>query len=189
MWGQDHCPVRRADRTVCGPSPICSVSQLSRQGRQAWAIYGYVNSARETGKLAYLHLAERLAEYYWKRLDRRQAPPYDFDAIGSDVQIMDTAAAAIVSSALIELARLHPLAEAATKWRGRGVAMREALCRDELTDADQHGLVHNSCYSRPHNIGVNGATMFGDFYFVEAVCRIVHPGKLRPLDAPHPLLG
>jgi unsaturated chondroitin disaccharide hydrolase len=24
--------------------------------------------------------------------------------------------------------------------------------------------------------------MFGDFFFVEALCRVVHPGKLRPLD-------
>jgi hypothetical protein len=30
---------------------------------QGWAIYGYVNSARETGKRKYLDLAERLATY------------------------------------------------------------------------------------------------------------------------------
>ena len=42
---------------------------------QAWAIYGYVNSARETGKRTYLDLAERLADYYLRRLDGRQVPP------------------------------------------------------------------------------------------------------------------
>jgi unsaturated chondroitin disaccharide hydrolase len=151
---------------------------------QAWAIYGYVNSARETGKLAYLHLAERLADYYVKRLNGRQVPPYDFDATGADAEIMDTAAAAIVASALLELARLHPDAAAGRKWGERGLAMLEALCREEFTRDDQHGLLHHSCYSKPHNIGVDGATMFGDFYFVEALCRVVHPGQLRPIHAP-----
>lgn len=151
---------------------------------QAWAIYGYVNSARETGKLAYLTLAEKLARYYLKRLDGRQVPPYDFDATGSDATIKDTAAAAVVASALIELARIHPDADAARTWSQHGLAMLEALCRDEFTRPDQHGLLHNSCYSKPHNIGVDGATMFGDFYFVEALCRVVHPGRFRPDDAP-----
>jgi unsaturated chondroitin disaccharide hydrolase len=151
---------------------------------QAWAIYGYANSARETGKLAYIELAERLAEYYLRRLDGRQIPPWDFDATGSDADIKDTAAAAIVASALLELARIHPSADAAAKWSRHGVAMLEALCRDEFTKDGEHGLLHNSCYSKPHNIGVDGATMFGDFFFVEALCRVVHPGKLRPLDAP-----
>jgi len=151
---------------------------------QAWAIYGYVNSARETGKRMYLDLAERLADYYLRRLDGRQVPPWDFDATGYDAGIKDTAAAAIVASSLLELARLHPDAQAAAKWHRHGVAMLEALCRDELTKEGQHGLLHNSCYSKPHNIGVDGATMFGDFFFVEALCRAVHPGKLRPLDGP-----
>ena len=53
-----------------------------------------------------------------------------------------------------------------------------------------HGLVHvlithrgalkHSCYSRPHNEGVDSATMFGDFFFVEALCRVALPGGLRP---------
>ncbi|MDR5758384.1 glycosyl hydrolase [Caballeronia sp. LZ035] len=156
---------------------------------QAWAIYGYVNSARETGKRGYLDLAERLAEYYLRRLDGRQVPPWDFDATGRDAEIKDTAAAAIVASALLELARLHPDAQAAAKWQRHGVAMLEALCREEFTKEGEHGLLHNSCYSKPHNIGVDGATMFGDFFFVEALCRVVHPGKLRPLDEARIALG
>ncbi|SAK73277.1 Unsaturated glucuronyl hydrolase [Caballeronia hypogeia] len=152
---------------------------------QAWAIYGYVNSARETGKRAYLDLAERLADYYVRRLDGRHVPPWDFDASGREAEIKDTAAAAIVASALIEMARVHPDAQSAQKWGRHGLAMLEALCRDEFTKDGQHGLLHNSCYSKPHGIGVDGATMFGDFFFVEALCRVVHPGGLRPLDAPH----
>jgi unsaturated chondroitin disaccharide hydrolase len=149
---------------------------------QGWAIYGYVNSARETGKRKYLDLAERLASYYIKRLDGRLVPPWDFDATGADANIKDTAAAAVVASALLELGRLHPDAVAAAKWSGYGIAMLEALCRDEFAREPSHrGLLKNSCYSKPHNEGVDGATMFGDFFFIEALSKVVMPGKFRPL--------
>lgn len=150
---------------------------------QAWAIYGYVNTARETGKRAWLDLAERLANYYVRRLAGRQVPPWDFDAKGADAEIKDTAAAAVVSSALIELARLHPDPAKASRWRECGIAMLDALCRDEFAyDPAQRGLLRNSCYSKPHNEGVDGATMFGDFFFAEALCRVMLPGKLRPAE-------
>lgn len=149
---------------------------------QGWAIYGYVHSARETGKREYLDLAERLATYYMKRLDGRVVPPWDFDATGADANIKDTAAAAAVSSALLELGRIHPNLDTGAKWTGRGLAMLEGLCRDEFAhEASHRGLLKHSCYSKPHNEGVDGATMFGDFFFVEALCRAALPGGLRPL--------
>ena len=149
---------------------------------QGWAIYGYVHSARETGKREYLDLAERLATYYIKRLDGRVVPPWDFDATGADANIKDTAAAAAVSSALLEMGRIHPNLDTGAKWTSRGLAMLEGLCRDEFAhEASHRGLLKHSCYSKPHNEGVDGATMFGDFFFVEALCRAALPGGLRPL--------
>jgi len=149
---------------------------------QAWAIYGYVHSARETGKREYLNLAEQLATYYMKRLNGRVVPPWDFDATGTDANIKDTAAAAAVSSALLELGRIHPNFDTGAKWTGRGLAMLEGLCRDEFAhEASHRGLLKHSCYSKPHNEGVDGATMFGDFFFVEALCSAVMPGGLRPV--------
>jgi len=73
-----------------------------------------------------LRLAERLADYYVQRLDGRQVPPWDFDATGDDSAIKDTAAAAVVASALIELGRIHPQAQAGATWSQRGLAMLEA---------------------------------------------------------------
>ena len=148
---------------------------------QAWAIYGYVQSAHETRKQEYLQLAEQSANYYLKRLGGRSVPPWDFDATGEDAKVKDTAAAAIVASAFIELGSLHPDPSAGEMWFRQGVATLEALCRDEFTGGSSpRGLLKNSCYSMPHREGINGATMFGDFYFIEALCRIVLPGRFRP---------
>ena len=148
---------------------------------QGWAIYGYVTSARETGKREYLTLAEQLADYYIHRLDGRKIPPYDFDATGEDAKILDSAAGAVVASALIEMGRIHPDTAAAKRWSEAGCEMLENLCREAFASEDSHrGALKHSCYSRPHNEGVDSATMFGDFFFVEALCRVVHPGRLRP---------
>ena len=150
---------------------------------QAWAVYGYVNTARETGKRNWLDLAGRLAAYYLRRLDGRPVPPWDFDATDADAEIKDTAAAAVMASALIEMGRLHPDPADAVRWREHGLAMLEALCRDEFAyEPAQRGLLRNSCYSKPHNEGVDGATMFGDFFFAEALSRVMLPGRLRPAD-------
>lgn len=146
---------------------------------QGWAIYGYVTSAAETGKLEYLDLAEQLAAYYVKRLGGRSIPPYDFDATGEDAKILDSAAGAVVASALIEMGRIHPDRKAGQQWGERGIQMLEALCREAFAAEDSHrGALKHACYSRPHREGVDSATMFGDYFFVEALCRVVLPGRL-----------
>lgn len=151
---------------------------------QGWAIYGYVASARETGKSEYIELAEKLADCYLQRLGDRRIPPYDFDATGEDAMVLDTAAAAVVASALIELGRIHPDAGKAKQWGIRGCGMLQALCEDAFAEDDAHrGALKHSCYSRPHREGVDSATMFGDFFFVEALCLVALPGALRPLDS------
>lgn len=151
---------------------------------QGWAIYGYVISARETGKVEYIELAERLADCYLQRLEGRRIPPYDFDATGEDAKVLDSAAAAVVASALIELGRIHADAAKAKAWSIRGCDMLQALCEDAFASEDSYrGALKHSCYSRPHREGVDSATMFGDFFFVEALCRVALPGALRPLDS------
>ena len=51
-------------------------------------------------------------------------------------------------------------------------------------------MVHGHRLGQPHDRGlgravggaegVDSATMFGDFFFVEALCRVALPGRLRP---------
>ena len=68
--------------------------------------------------------------------------------------------------------------------------MLEALCHDEFARETSHrGLLKNSCYSKPHNEGVRSATMLGDFFFTEALCRVMLPGKFRLLAKARRLSG
>lgn len=148
---------------------------------QGWAIYGYVNTARETGALGYVAIAERLATYYLRRLGGASVPPWDFDDPTPN-PLRDSAAAAIVASALLELALIHPDPSSGAAWHSHGVEMLAGLCEGYLARSPQHrGLLLHGCYSKPHNDGVDSATMFGDFYFVEALCKVVMPSRFRPV--------
>ncbi len=151
---------------------------------QAWAIYGYVATAAATGKRVYLDLAEQLAEYWFRRVGEDLVPFWDFDDPAIPAAPRDSSAAAIVASALLDLAAQHPDPAAAAKWRARAEATLDALCRDYVAWEPGHrGLLKHGCYSKPHNIGPDAAVLFGDFYFAEALCSAVMPGQYKPMPA------
>lgn len=155
---------------------------------QAWAIYGYVATARATAKREYLDLAELLARYFLGRLDAALVPYWDFDDPAIPAAPRDSSAAAVVASALLDLAALHPEAAAGRTWAEHATAILESLCRDYLARGDRpRGLLRHGCYSRPHDDGVDSAVLFGDFYFVEALCGLLLPGRFRPQPARLPL--
>ncbi len=147
---------------------------------QAWAIYGYVRTAEATRKREYLELAETLAEYYLRRTGPDMIPFWDFDDPAIPNVPRDSSASAIVASALLDLAALHPDGQASRKWRERAFDILTVLCRCYLaTEPSHRGLLREGCYSKPHNEGIASAVMFGDFFFAEALCSVVMPGKLR----------
>jgi unsaturated chondroitin disaccharide hydrolase len=147
---------------------------------QAWAIYGYVRTAEATRKREYLELAETLAEYYLRRTGPDMIPFWDFDDPAIPNVPRDSSASAIVASALLDLAALHPDGQASMKWRERAFDILTVLCRCYLaTEPSHRGLLREGCYSKPHNEGIASAVMFGDFFFAEALCSVVMPGKLR----------
>lgn len=149
---------------------------------QAWAIYGFVATYAATGKAAYLKLAEDLARYWLDRVGADLVPFWDFDDPAIPDAPRDTAAAAITASALLDLAGVHPEPAVAADWRAKGEAILDRLCCDYLATDERHrGLLRHGCYSKPHNIGPDAAVLFGDFYFVEALCSAVMPGRFKPL--------
>jgi unsaturated chondroitin disaccharide hydrolase len=151
---------------------------------QGWAIYGFAASARATGKLEYLELAERLARRFLERLDDSLIPFWDFDDPEIPEAPRDTSASAIVAAALLDMAALHPDSATGADWAERAFALLEALCGEPLARAPGHrGLLKHGCYSKPHGDGVDSAVLFGDFYFVEGLCGVLLPGRFRPQPA------
>jgi unsaturated chondroitin disaccharide hydrolase len=149
---------------------------------QAWAIYGYTRTAEATGKRAYLDLAEQLADYFLERTGPVLVPPWDFDDPAVPNTLIDTSASAIVASAFADMAALHPDVKKAAIWEQRARDILTVLCEQHLARDNAHrGLLRHGCYSKPHNQGVDSAVMFGDFFFIEALCSVAMPGTLRAI--------
>ena len=149
-----------------------------------WAFYRYYASAGAIGIHDYLAFAERLADRYLQRMGDDLVPWWDFDDPAIPNTPRDSSAAAIVSSAFLDLAALHPDPAAGGIWLRRAHAMLECLCRDYLARGEKHrGILKHGCYSKPHNEGIDSAVLFGDFYFAEALCKSVIPGRLPDVQA------
>ena len=150
---------------------------------QGWAIYGFAASAKATGNPVYLTVAEALAGYYLKRLAEGDAgvPFWDFDDPKIPRALRDSATAAVVASAMLDMAAIHPDPLQGRRWQSSALEMLRELCRDYLARESGHrGLLKHGCYSKPHQEGTDSAVLFGDFYFVEALCKVLLPGKFLP---------
>lgn len=151
---------------------------------QCWAVRGYVATAIVTGVPSYLRLAETLAERFLERLGSMPVPPYDFDD-STPGRPLDSAAGAILVSSLLDIAALQSVPERAAYWQKHALTMLDHLVRECLAREESHrGILKHGCYSWPHRDGVDSAVMFGDYYFIEAVCKLVMPGRFAPLLSP-----
>ncbi len=151
---------------------------------QCWAVYGYAATAAATGERKYLELAEALGQRFLQRLGAARIPPYDFDD-PDPKRPLDSAASAIMASAFLDVAALHSDAHQRELWRGHALGLLEPLMTDALAREDSHrGLLKHGCYSWPHRDGVDSAVMFGDYFFVEALCKLLLPGQFVPAPAP-----
>lgn len=150
----------------------------------SWAAYGYAATAEATGQTEYLTLAERVAQAFLDKLPVDLIPPWDFSDPDPKA-LRDSAAAAAMASAIVDIASLHPDGARSRHWFDRAIALLTALCDRCLATEEKHrGILKHGCYSKPHNEGVDSAVMFGDFFFVEAVCKLLYPGRYLPAKAP-----
>jgi len=149
---------------------------------QAWAILGLAETARATRDASYLGLAHRLVDRFLTKQGEETAAAWDFADPAGGRATRDSSASAIVANALLELAALEPNIVLAERRHNEAVSLLERLCRAHLaSDTAQRGLLRNGCYAKPQGIGTDAAVLFGDYYFAEALLRILSPGAFRAL--------
>ena len=138
---------------------------------QAWTIHGLVSAYRATGDREILAAAERTASFFCDRLPPERIPPWDFDAAPGAPT--DSSAAAIVAAALLDLGG---------ERRDRALELLGALVTNCLNRGDEDGLLLHSCYRYTVGEGVDCATVWGDFFLLDALVQAVEPAsRLDPL--------
>ncbi|SMO50147.1 glycoside hydrolase family 88 protein [Gracilimonas mengyeensis] len=142
---------------------------------QAWGLYGYVMTYRETGDEKYLEQAQNIADFVLSHpnLPEDKIPYWDFNAPNIPDTYRDASAGAIIASALFELSTLSE-GEKAEYYYENAVDMLSSLLTPKyLAEEGENGgfLLKHGVGSLPGNSEVDVPLTYGDYYFVEAMMR------------------
>jgi len=143
---------------------------------QAWGMYGYTMMYRETRKPEYLAQAKRIAAFWMQhpRLPADKVPYWDFDDPAIPNTSRDSSAAAIASSALLELAGFSDAPDA-KRYRDFAAATLRSLSSSEyLAKPGENGgfLLKHATGHKPAGKEIDVPLNYGDYYFLEALLRL-----------------
>jgi unsaturated chondroitin disaccharide hydrolase len=170
----------------------CFVRQATHQGLrddscwargQAWSLYGYSQCYELTGDPVWRDVAERNAEYWLAHLPSDHVPYWDFDADLSQPPPLgaqrESSAGAIAASGLLHLARHASTPERAERYRMTALDTLDALVSpDYLANhtSGWEGILRHGVYHTRKNLGVDESVMWGEYFFVEALTKVVRGG-------------
>ena len=139
---------------------------------QAWAIYGYTMTYRETGEKTFLDFAQKVAEVYLERLPKDLVPYWDFNDPAIPDAPRDASAACVVSSALLELSTMVANREKAKMYREKAEAMLKELSspRYQSGDVNNAFLLHSTGH-KPNGGEIDASIIYADYYYIEALLR------------------
>jgi unsaturated chondroitin disaccharide hydrolase len=144
---------------------------------QAWGLYGFTMSYRETKDAPFLDQATRIADFYTTstRMPADGVPYFDFDApIRDDVpDYRDASAGAIAASGLFELAK-YATGAAAESYRAFAIKVVRSLSSASYraaTGTNSQFLLMHSVGNYPQNDEIDVAINYADYYYLEALGR------------------
>lgn len=139
---------------------------------QAWGIYGFTVMYRETGDKTFLRFVEKITDIYLSRLPKDYVPYWDFDDPAIPNAGRDASAAAIVASALIELATLEDNTANAARYIAAADKMLHSLSSASYQSRSQNSafLLH-STGNLPAGYEVDASINYADYYYIEALTR------------------
>ena len=138
---------------------------------QAWAVYGFILSYIHTKEVRYLETSRKVADYFIANIPESKLIPVDFRQPETPTY-EDSTAAAIVSCGLLELAKYVPDKEKA-KYEDAALDMLKALADKRCSwDENVDNLVEK-CTAAYHDTEHEFSIIYGDYYFIEAVWKLM----------------
>jgi unsaturated chondroitin disaccharide hydrolase len=144
---------------------------------QAWAIYGFALNYRYTADASLLYAAERCADYFLRYLPEDQVAYWDLTLSDGSSEERDSSAAAIAVCGLQELARWLPAGARRQRYEAAAAAMLSSLAERyaPCDPAQSNALLLHGVYDKPKGKGVDEGTLWGDYFYLEALARALKP--------------
>lgn len=142
---------------------------------QAWGLYGFTETYRETKDKRYLGQATRIADFMLSHpnLPADKIPYWDFNAPDIPDALRDASAGAIMASALIELSGYVDKKRAKQYF-----TTAETILRTLSSDTYKAAIGANGGFLLMHGVGhkpagteVDVPLTYADYYFIEAMKR------------------
>ncbi|WP_422015332.1 glycoside hydrolase family 88 protein [Roseateles sp.] len=138
---------------------------------QAWGIYGFALNHRFAPDLGLLAVARRQADYFLARLPANGVAYWDLAYGDGSGEPWDSSASAIAACGLIELASHLPASEG-EHYRLEALRILAGLAQHcDGTGTGSNALLLHGVYSKPHGKGIDEASLWGDYFYLEALAR------------------
>ncbi|MGH9846183.1 MAG: glycoside hydrolase family 88 protein, partial [Blastocatellia bacterium] len=151
---------------------------------QAFGIYGFTEAYQNTKNYRFLKTAQRMADYYLAHAPADGVPYWDFLAPNIPNEPRDSSAAAITAAGLLQLSQAVTDPAKKKQYREMAVKIVDSLTRSYLATGEAieqgrillHGTIH-----KPAGIGVDESTIIGDYYYLEALMKVIEEqGNVSP---------
>ncbi|MEQ8580467.1 MAG: glycoside hydrolase family 88 protein [Marinoscillum sp.] len=140
---------------------------------QAWAIYGFAISHRETGRADFLETSKKLAGVFLSRLPEDGIPYWDFDDPAIPKAPKDASAACIAACGLLELATLVGDQSESETYQSAAVDLISRLATaNYLSREDNLAILLHSTGHYPKGREIDVPIIYADYYFMEALLRL-----------------
>ena len=147
---------------------------------QSWGIYGLPLSYIYTGDAELLETANKLSNYFINRLPEDEVCYWDLTFTeGSEER--DSSGAAIAACGLMELSKhLSPDSKYKNVYENAALKMLKSLVNNYTTveKPDSNGVLLHAVYSKPGNSGVDECCIWGDYFYFEALVRVIKDWNL-----------
>lgn len=148
---------------------------------QAWGIYGFAESYKNTGDERFLNASKKMADYFISKLPADYVPYWDLDLSGKEV-LRDASAGAIAASGLDLLAEQCADKCEFEKYKLYSNKITESLLENytflNSNRETEEGLLIHTIYNYHSNWGVDESFPCGDYYFIEAVNKYIKRNRL-----------
>jgi polysaccharide pyruvyl transferase WcaK-like protein len=139
---------------------------------QAWALYGYTMTYRETKEDRFLEHAKQIANYiiHHPSIPEDKIPLWDFDATKDSPR--DASSAAIMASALIELSQYVPKHKIEyLEFAGQQLISLSSDKYFAKEGANGNFILMHSTGNFPGKYEIDAPLIYADYYYVEALMR------------------
>ena len=142
----------------------------------AWALYGFSTAYTFTQDPRFLETARCIADFTIAHTPDHGVPPNDWDEPDPE-HPYESSAAAIIASGLLNLAVQVQDRETANLYRQAAYNTIDTLTSPDFL-ANQtpgyEGIIKHGIYHLNKGLGVDESVMWGDYYFLEALMKVLN---------------